>query len=402
MEFAAEAFSVSALTAYNANDEYFDVDLDYQSLPLFFADRSTDRRDYSQELRISSNDDTRWRWQAGVYYFSLRTDFNQRILFSGPGGAPLSIQRSVSHSTTWSAFTQTDYDLADRLMLSGGVRYDYDIRKQNSITLTRRASFNNFSGDAAMTFALTPTTNIYASISRMFRPGGFNDGGLPGFGEEKATVYEIGIKGMPTDWLHVTGAVFNNRIKNAQNLDLDLATGVEVTRNKGNAEILGFELRFVARPVGGLTIDLAGTWLDHKYENFRALRFGPAGPTVIDFSGNDLQWVADYQAVAQADYRRPVMIFGHPITASIRLAANFSGPMAWDDFNSAFSKKRELVDLTLGLERGTWGAQFFVDNAFDEDYFTNFISGFRFPFAGSDLGVPGPERQFGLRLTWRY
>ena len=195
-----------------------------------------------------------------------------------PGGAPLSIQRSVTHSTTWSGFAQTDFDWSDRITLTAGVRYDYDVRKQTTTTTSRRESFNNVSGDAAVTFALYPHTNLYARISRMFRPGGFNEGGLPGFDEEKATVYEIGVKSSPRRWLHLTGAVFNNRIKNAQNLDLDLASIVELTRNKGNAEIVGFELRLLAEALDGLTVDLGGTWLHHEYDNFTALRFGPAGP----------------------------------------------------------------------------------------------------------------------------
>lgn len=401
-EYASALFNVSSLTAYNANDEYFQADFDYQTSPIFYADRSHDRNDFSQEIRISSNDNRRWRWQIGTYYFGMRSDFSQRILFSGPRGIPLSIQRSVSHAATWSVFAQTDFDFSDRVTLSGSMRYDYDVRKQKITILNRRQSFNNVSGNAAISVALTPRANVYASISRMFRPGGFNDGGLPGFDEEKATVYEIGVKSTPRRWLHFTGALFNNRIKNAQNLDIDLATVLEITRNKGNAEIIGIEMRLVARPLEGLTFDLAGTWLDHEYDNFRAFRIGPAGPATIDFTRNDLQWVADYQAVAQVDYHRPISIAGTPIAASARVATSFTGPSAWDDFNSAYAKERQLIDLTLGLERGAWRTQFFVDNLLDEDYFTNFVAGFRFPFAGSDLGVRGEERQLGIRVSWRY
>lgn len=401
-EYAHEHFTVTSLSAWNRNDESFEVDLDYQPLPLFFADRSFDRTDYSQELRVRSPDTARWRWQAGTFYYYLRGDFRQRILTLGPNGPPLSPQQSLSRATTWSAFAQTDIDVIDAVTVTGGIRYDYDLRRQGLATLSRRASFNNVSGNAAVTWHLGARSNVYASISRMFRPGGFNEGGLPGFSDEKATVYELGFKTRPLDWLAASGAVFNNRIKDAQNLDIDLATVTEITANKGNAEIIGFEVQLSATPLTGLTVDLSGSWLDHEYNNYRAFRFGPAGPAVIDFTGNDLQWVADYQALAAVDYRRPLALFGRSLTGAVTVNASFLGPMAWDDFNSAFSDDRQVVDVTLALEHPRWRAQLFVDNLFNAEFFTNFVSAFRFPFAGSDLAAPGPERQVGVRVTWRF
>ena len=392
---------VAALTTVNRNEEAFVVDLDYRPVPLFYAAREFERRDVSQELRLTSSPDAPVRWQAGVYYFALRGEFDQRIFAGGPRGVPLSLQRSVSHATTWSAFARSDIDIAPALTLGGGVRYDYDIRTQALAGLSRRNSWANVSGNLNLAWRL-PSATAYLGVHRMFRPGGFNDGGLPGFGEEMTTVYEAGVHGRVGNRLRYTAAVFNNRVKNAQNLDLDFNSITEVTTNKGRNEILGVEGRLRWRVLNGLDVDLAATWLDHRYANYRARRFGPAGPTTYDFSGNALQWVADYQVVTALDYRRPLSVTGRALDGRVRLVARFTGPQAWDDFNTAFAPSREVVDLSVGVAGGSaWSVDVFVDNLFDEAYFTNYVPAYAFPFAASDLGAPAAPRQGGLRLRWQ-
>jgi len=192
-------------------------------------------------------------------------------------------------------------------------------------------------------------------------------------------------------------------VRQAQNLDIDPATFGDVTVNEGHVRIGGLELRARWQRVANLTLEASGNWLDADYDDYRPLRVGPRGLRRYDLSGNRLQWVSEYQLHGSAEYRRRVRVANRDLSAYVLLDAAINGPRPWEDFNRNVSPREDLVNLRGGLETRRWRFAVFVENLLDEDYFTNYVAGFRFPFAGgTDLAAPGRPRQIGVRLALSY
>lgn len=112
----------------------------------------------------------------------------------------------------------------------------------------------------------------------------------------------------------------------------------------------------------------------------------------------------EYEAMLSTQYTRHVgQLFEQDIQATGRIDARFGGSKAWDDFNSAFSKEIQIFNTSVNFAVNKWQLNLFVNNVLDEDYFTNYVAGFRFPFAGGDaLGVRGAPRHWGMSVQYDY
>ena len=87
-----------------------------------------DTDQFTQELRIASDTDDRFSWQAGFFYFnsSLKVETDSFASF-GFGGPP---QNTIIKHTNdaWALFAQGAYDVTDQFTLSAGLRYTDDKR----------------------------------------------------------------------------------------------------------------------------------------------------------------------------------------------------------------------------------------------------------------------------------
>lgn len=151
-----EKFTLTSITAYREYDEDSEIDPDFTDLPLTtgrFFDRGY--RTFTQELRFTSSDDSSFRWQGGVYYFNQEL-FNDQVLEFAPtlypfldaftGGAISGIEAGLGlpantffapgtglngsrfdqGNETLAAFVQFDYDITDKLTITGGLRFTRD------------------------------------------------------------------------------------------------------------------------------------------------------------------------------------------------------------------------------------------------------------------------------------
>jgi iron complex outermembrane recepter protein len=166
---------------------------------------------------------------------------------------------------------------------------------------------NNVSWTARLSYDATDTINVYAGVATGFKASSINLSrdsrpfasdraalqsagllaGLPGLEfrtryatPETATVYEAGLK---ANWGLATAnvAVFQQNIKGFQS-NIFTGTGFVLT-NAGKQSVFGIEFEGTVRPVRGLTLGMAVTYLDPKYDDFQNSAFGDAtGVTPAD------------------------------------------------------------------------------------------------------------------------
>jgi len=270
-------------------------------------------------------------------------------------------------------------------------------------------------------YELTDTVNIYATYATGFKASSVNlsrdsrplasdlpaiiSGGLatPNLGTgsrfadpEESTVYEFGLKGQ-WDVAAVNIAVFKQSIKGFQS-NIFTGTGFALA-NAGKQSTFGVEFDGSVRPVDGLNLTLAVTYLDPKYDSFVNSAFG-------DISGSKPAGIPDLSASMGATYThefaggtKAIAHVDYAYESPVRVVEGLTGIPQ----NISDSLKREVnslnasftVALTNGFELGVWGRN--ITNA---QYLTTV-----FPAvaqSGSVSGYPSQPRTYGVTGRFKF
>lgn len=239
----------------------------------------------SQELRLSSNGDTRFKWQVGGMWFNQRdiTEFYQRAYFlTPPANNPNNWVRLRNENTSWAVFGQASYELVPGLTVTAGGRYTKDTKKTRLLKTADTAAgavtyrgrrYVRLSGeepswDVSVNYEVNPNVNVYARVARGFR-GPTIQGRSAVFNSDFTTADsetilsgEAGIKTQLFDnrvRFNLSG--FAYRVKDIQ-LNGNDSDGNGVLFNADKAEAYGMEAELEARPIPNLTLT-AGLSLLH-------------------------------------------------------------------------------------------------------------------------------------------
>jgi outer membrane receptor protein involved in Fe transport len=284
----------------------------------------------------------------------------------------------------------------------------------------------DFSYSVRAAYELTDTVNIYATYATGFKASSVNlsrdsrplasdlpaiiSGGLgvpnltsgSRFADpEESTVYEFGLKGQ-WDVAAVNVAVFKQSIKGFQS-NIFTGTGFALA-NAGKQSTFGIEFDGSVRPVAGLNLTLAATYLDAKYDSFVNSAFGdisgstPAGIPELSLSLGGTythEFAGGTKAIAHVDYayESPVQIVegmgGFPTQAQgLLIAQNLKREV--NSLNASFT-----IRLTNGIDVGVWGR-----NLTNAQYLTTV-----FPAvaqAGSVSGYPSQPRTYGGTIRYKF
>ncbi len=148
---------LTSITSYREQTDNTDTDVDFSGADLARNPQNRDYETFTQEIRLASSGDNRFDWLIGAYYFDENVAFQRDVVFGSemrafadilslggvtgletalmlPAGTFFASGMGVFGTYTmddrsYSLFGQVDYDLTDRLTLSGGVAY-LDDRKR--------------------------------------------------------------------------------------------------------------------------------------------------------------------------------------------------------------------------------------------------------------------------------
>lgn len=335
---------------------------------------------FSQELRVTSNGAGPFRYVFGASYTWGKTesvtDGSGETNVPGLPATALGLvfrQDTAQTSKIWAFFGNASYDLGSRLTIDAGGRYFIDERSQEGgITFTGVPSgpipvyaprtFKSFNPRVAITFKTGDSGNIYASVARGFRSGGFNQINapqvLPTFDPEKLWTYEIGAKqSLLGNSLYVEASLYFQDYKNIQANQFVNPTVATVV-NSGSADGPGFDLSIVAKPSRDFSVAAS--------LGYSKLRF--TTNTSDRLKGEALDLVPDWNWSIAVDYTPQ-------LSDAIRLIAhadlNFIDEAKISIRQPGFTQiaptdARVIANLRLGLDFGRWQGYAFMNNAFDE------------------------------------
>ncbi len=262
----------------------------------------------SNELRLNSPADKRFRITFGGFQQRQRDNVNADYIVTGLGGAtngPFIVPGTVDNifltrakrvDRDYAVFGEASFDITDKLTLTGGIR-GFKVKNtlfgfsgfrsaavdsagiRNPICLPTTQTdrpCNNFSrlqeetGETHkvnLTYKIDKDKLVYVTYSTGFRPGGNNRRpNINPYTSDTLDNYEFGFKTTFFDRrLRINGAVFYEEFNGLQyGLSPVGNAGVTNIYNAGDARIYGVEGDFSFRLIDGLTLSGSGTYIDAK------------------------------------------------------------------------------------------------------------------------------------------
>ncbi|MDT8319706.1 MAG: TonB-dependent receptor [Xanthomonadales bacterium] len=413
---------ITNITGYINSDFFLAGDIDGSSRDFFNEFRNIENESISTEFRVQNTGDSRWHWNLGFLYAEdegksfNRTFVGSEMSFGLPDGFLIDREDSTSQTDTWAIFGQLEYDVTDKLTLSAGGRYSEEKKEENIIgfsgvletNLQFEETFTDFSPRLAATYHAAENMTWYGTISKGFKSGGVQEAPIPefqSFDPEELWNYEVGLKADFLDnRLRLTAALFymdwtDLQVAFQENfLDEDgnfqLFGGVN---NADSATSKGAEFMATALVTDNLLVNFNVGYLNAEFDEFIAFIDGQNhvldGKTVP----NSPEWTV--HADAEYSFNLTDLWSGY-----VRLEYTFRDsiqPTTTALINSGFPwdvPSYDFFHLRVGLERDNWRIVGYVENLFDETYYTN---AFQKAFAGG-LFIEPSFQTYGVRMTYLF
>lgn len=384
--------ALTSVSAYGFAKRFALTDEDSSPNAIVHGTYDDRGRQWSEEIRLASKGDGPTQWLVGGFYYRENLASNSaydvggsfRPLFEAagyPGGfvpfdkaaeaggvAFFARYPYTQRTESWAVFSQVTQKLADKVRLTGGLRYSRDIigfdyrsvyvEPQVSAspipteaTTDARTRSGKLSWRAALDYTPRDGALVFASVSTGYNSGGFNGAlqyfsdELQAFRPETLTAYEVGTKlSLLNRRMRVEASVFQYDYNEMQVFTLQPGgVPVALKRNAASARIRGAELSVVSRLVRGLDLSLGGSFLDARYGRFL--------DGARDFTGNKLTGAPRWSGQVAADWTTE-LARGGAIRA--RIDANVQSRVYFDTTNAERLSQGAygLVNLRLGWQFG--------------------------------------------------
>ena len=332
------------------------VDLGYPEAAVLLPSNLRDKtglEQFTQEIRISSNGDSKLQWLVGVFYSDTERTYSQRLptpgydfytdLILGAGvsdavrngfpelDSPFNSDLPYDIEQT-AIFGELTYEMSEKLSLTLGGRW-YDFEEERVITtgglfangdfqITDKTESDGFNPRVLAAYKLNDSVTWNAQASQGFRLGGVNDplnaglctdgdratfGGFQAYDDETMWNYETGFKAIWGNGVRLNMAVFRSEIEDLQ-VTLDAGScSSRISFNVEEAHTTGIEFELTAEPAEGLILSLAGSALESEFDDTVLSDTGGILGGIED--GNRLASVPEFQIAASATYTFSTKLF---------------------------------------------------------------------------------------------
>lgn len=255
--------------------------------PTTFAYINLDRFDYgarfsiSQPLPLGHLDH---RLTAGFDFQRQRDD---RVNYGNTAGQPDTVRQldQLEHVTEVGPFVQSTLQVLPHLSVTSGLRYDWVNFQVNDRLITPtnpddsgRRLMSAVSGTAGLALTPSDAVTVYGNVGTSFetpttteltnRPdsaGGFN----PRLGPQKATNYEVGVRGDMAGRVNYSVALFQADVRGELiGHEIPSSPGRVFFQNAGTSRHRGLELGAQLEIASGLNLIAAWTYSDFRYTQY--------------------------------------------------------------------------------------------------------------------------------------
>lgn len=412
--------NLSSISAYRSTNIHYTEDYDSTPFPVVHIDTRQRTRQLTQEIRlISKEGESALSWIAGLFFLRDRGRATDRFILPF-FGLDDELTNARTRTTSIAGYGELSWKVTPKLKLTVGARYTNErkrlaIQRQylpisggaavDYVALTEpRTSFNNFSPRLVVEYQANEDVLAYASVTRGFKSGGFNNfpanavAAAKPFASEKITSYEAGLKTVFLDRrIRLNTAAFVYDYSDLQ-VFAPIDTGgqvpvVQIT-NAAKARVKGVEVELFVRPASDLNFSFNYAHLVSAYRQFD---FGD-----LDLSGNVLPRAPRDTLTAAVDWSPQVTtnlklnVRGEYVYSSNLFFTPFNDPDLQTGNVGLFNASIALTSATQG-----WTLSAFGRNLGNKRYLAHGIDALAqsFDLKTGQLAAP---RQYGILLSWKY
>ena len=417
-----DGVTLTSITAYDKLDQDYVVDEDSSPYKLVDQIYSESFSQWSQELRLTSDNLGNFSWIVGAYIAGDTVDFFRDADLSEPLGVMFFMDASQD-TKAQAAFAHTEWKLADDWKLTGGLRYTKESKgfsfinyllegDRNTVPIESGPNANvsprtdkklddswtDVSGKIALDWTPSDDWLFYLSYSKGFKSGGYPAGltltpdAVVSFDPEYVYSTEFGFKStLMGGRMRLNGAIFNYDYEDKQEntfIFVDGAPiGAQILTNAGDVKVQGAELDATFRATEALDVIVGLSVLNSEVKEF----FNPA---VV---GNELPNAPEFTFNGRLRYAIP-MASGNEVALSTDFSytgdqyfeVNNDSQMAQDGY-WLLNTRAELTTAD-----GNWSAALWGRNLLDEEYLANSFSdeiGFFFDTYGAPRTIGASFRR---------
>ena len=398
-----------------------------------YAHEDNQSHQTTEELRVSSVGDTRFKWLIGYFYSDFVSPWD--IVFPSQSGASnpnIGTNNLFSYFTPFkilqqSVFGEVTYNITEPFSVTVGARrYHYnsvvDLDQFGGLTATvvQRATETEQGVTPKVTLAYQFDKDLlaYATAAKGFRPGGgtgpvptsgplscetqlqheYNSQGafVPGplqFKSDNVWSYELGEKWRSSDnRITVNSAAYFERWNGVQQSNSLSSCGYVYTANAGDAHVYGGELEVNAVVVHDLDASA----------NFSYSHSSLVSSSLVDAGfnpGTPVQQVPKWTGTLALSYRHDL---SEGLGFTARAETTYVGSRTDATYAINTLPSYDLTNVRVGIDERRWSAVLFVSNVADKRAILNNITQAAVNLADYNRIAVNQPRTAGIDLNYRF
>jgi iron complex outermembrane recepter protein len=356
------------------------VDPDIANLPSNLRD-TTDLKQWTQEVRLSSINDSPFQWVIGAFYTDIDRNYSQRLPTPGYDafidaalgeGVSEAVSNGFPLNSPYNAdlpydikqkavFGEATYDFG-QVKLTAGARY-YDFKETRDFVsggvfsngdtrIGDKTKSDGISPRLILTYEPNRNFSVNVQAAKGFRLGGINDPlNLPLCSDEDELIYGPFTSATYDDetlWNYEGGfkysrgpvtfnaAAFYTRIKDLQ-VTVDAGScSSRIVLNVEKAHTMGLEAEFAVEPLPGLDISAAASLIESEFDTTVP---EPLATRTGIRDGNRLPSVPKFQMAVSAAYNQRLTTNSNwYVTGSVQHVGNrYTQPSDQEEANQVFN-----------------------------------------------------------------
>ncbi len=383
LNYEGNNFDVSFAGSYQNLSDKYAIDQDFLPIDVYFIDMERDNDAYVEELNFKSKETSKIKWIAGLYAMQRRLYKDVLVDLTTPRVNMILYKTYDQDIDGGAMFGQMEMPFG-KFTLTTGLRWDmeksrmdynYDLemrgRKTHMDDFIHYLSYNQILPKVSIAYQANDDLNIYATITKGYKAGGFNatierpEDEV--YNPEYSWNYEAGMKSMwLEDRLTANLSVFYIDWRDQQVIQSVPSGRGIMTKNAGKSESKGVEFEGSFRINRNFNLGLAAGYTDAKFITYEK------SATEI-YSGNAIPLVPKYTLGTIANYKY------YPKNSKIKYILfnttyKYFGKFYWDVDNAAYQDSYGILDanITTVIDKfsfGIWGKNL-TNTDYNRYYFT--------------------------------
>lgn len=374
---------------------------------------------YSNEVQLNSLPESPFRWVVGLYNYHIdthRDNLSELTVFIDGPPTFTDLIDQYAKSNSYAIYGDATVPVTDAINVFGGLRYTIDKKTvltigntnapgtffiedpTGSYTGTGRDKWEALTWRFGADVHLDPNVMFYASVSRGYKSGGFQDtpvdaiDAATSFNPEYATNFEIGQRATLFD----RRVIFNNSFYFTKYKDLQvrIPTGTGVRAENAQADIWGLESELTWRVGGGFVVSAIYAYTHDRLTKFDTEELG----VPVSYAGNRLTRIPDHKVTISPSYTLETAS-----GAELELSADYSyESKIFDDFNNRPPEVRDPTHFVDARVAFTTADKHWSFSVWGKNLTNELTRTYQSDFGGVNFGQYNTPRTYGATLRWKY